>query len=426
MRTPLNAKSPGCPDNLRRNGRVRENWLDRTDTHFPALDPEHLPRQSLAIEPCIDIAAQSSPSVAMTTAAPNIMNAKESNPKNSCVVRIAGVDGKSRKLRTLLQKKRTNTIPACGVAGNIELTSKLQSLIAVQYVKQRSVVNVANRAMKKTGPYRAIGLHHGGNPGRVAAWGYCFRSPEVRAEVKRDTAELIRIFNNKAGFDIFSVITKQGFDFKVKYFDFSVVQSYQLLSFCRPAFGAIESVRTDIRSQKRNGVQFQFVGSANGTAERLEVIFLDGTPSLNRHVRAQASKSLYSAFQSHKCFRNGTDIVMCLRWSVKRHNHVVHPFGHFSSMPLEYQSGSEEREAHTFLSKQPAQRRQIGMHQRLAAGEDDPLHVEGSQARNVRFEIPVGDFPDLPNPPDVTHYTTAIATIVRKENEDRQFRDAMF
>jgi len=60
------------------------------------------------------------------------------------------------------------------------------------------------------------------------------------------------------------------------------------------------------------------------------------------------------------------------------------------------------------------------VHLRFAPGEDYPPDPKFSQRLEVRLQVVDCNLPDLLDPPDVTHHATAIATIVREQNEDWQ------
>src|ERR1041385_9092908 len=65
------------------------------------------------------------------------------------------------------------------------------------------------------------------------------------------------------------------------------------------------------------------------------------------------------------------------------------------------------------------------MHQRFAAGKDDPAHSELPKAVKVRLEVLRGDLSYLPNLPDVAHHAAAVTAIVRKQDQNRQVMDKM-
>src|SRR5690242_19856537 len=65
------------------------------------------------------------------------------------------------------------------------------------------------------------------------------------------------------------------------------------------------------------------------------------------------------------------------------------------------------------------------MHQRFAARKHDPAYFEGSKAVHVRPKIFLADFTHLADLPDVAHQAAAITAIVREQDQDGQFMDAM-
>ena len=66
------------------------------------------------------------------------------------------------------------------------------------------------------------------------------------------------------------------------------------------------------------------------------------------------------------------------------------------------------------------------MHQRFAAGEDNPLHLQRAQTEEVGLEILPGDLANLANSPDIAHHAAAIAPVVREEHKNRKSLYAVF
>src|SRR5207247_8091095 len=97
----------------------------------------------------------------------------------------------------LIHKKRTHAVPANGVIRNVELPPEVQSFVAVQDLGQRAVVNVADRAVEKTRPYRAVGLDHRGYPRCVAPRSHYLHMPESCSEMKRDASKFVRLLHDK-------------------------------------------------------------------------------------------------------------------------------------------------------------------------------------------------------------------------------------
>jgi hypothetical protein len=63
------------------------------------------------------------------------------------------------------------------------------------------------------------------------------------------------------------------------------------------------------------------------------------------------------------------------------------------------------------------------VHLRLAPGKDDPLNSKPSERFEMRLKVLGRYLPAVLNPPYVTHYATAIAAVVGKQNQDGQRLD---
>src|SRR5207249_3288867 len=140
---------------------------------------------------------------------------------------------------------------------------EVQSFVAVQDLGQRAVVNVADRAVEKTRPYRAVGLDHRGYPRCVAPRSHCLHMPESCSEMKRDASKFVRLLHDKPGFEFLPTFTNQGFNLEVKAVDFAGVQSDPGLTFVCPAIRPIKGGRSRVDSQERERVQIQFVRRAD-------------------------------------------------------------------------------------------------------------------------------------------------------------------
>src|SRR5688572_29274302 len=95
-------------------------------------------------------------------------------------------------------------------------------------------------------------------------------------------------------------------------------------------------------------------------------------------------------------------------------------------MPFDGERGREQSKTNPLRSQQMTQGRQVGMHQRLAAGKNDPPDLEFSQAREMRLQVVSRNLPHPADFPDVAHHATAVAPVVRKKHENRQLVDVMF
>ena len=61
----------------------------------------------------------------------------------------------------------------------------------------------------------------------------------------------------------------------------------------------------------------------------------------------------------------------------------------------------------------------------LSPGEDNPPDLKPAKGFDMRLKVLDRDLPDLPDPPDVAHHTTAVAAIVGEQNQDGQGLDAV-
>ena len=107
-------------------------------------------------------------------------------------------------------------------------------------------------------------------------------------------------------------------------------------------------------------------------------------------MRAEFTESLDPPLQPPVSAGNAADLVMNPWRSIDRDDDVIHRFGDHCGTLFERQAGSKECDAHAFCAAQARQGRQIGMHERLSAGEDDPLHFEIAKAGEVTRLIPWG------------------------------------
>jgi hypothetical protein len=97
-----------------------------------------------------------------------------------------------------VHKKRADAIAADGVTRDVKTPTELQRFVAIQDVRQRMLVNVADRAVEETGSNCSIGLHNCRYPWRVASGRSRRNLSQAGAEAKRDTTKFLRIFDNEA------------------------------------------------------------------------------------------------------------------------------------------------------------------------------------------------------------------------------------
>src|ERR1035438_9780761 len=80
------------------------------------------------------------------------------------------------------------------VIGNLETFPKRDGLGPVQHRAQRSARRVSDYRMKKARADVSVGLHYGGDPGRVAAGSDVGSQAVVSPEVLHDAAQLLGRF----------------------------------------------------------------------------------------------------------------------------------------------------------------------------------------------------------------------------------------
>jgi hypothetical protein len=105
--------------------------------------------------------------------------------------------------------------------------------------------------------------------------------------------------------------------------------------------------------------------------------------------------------------------------TIDRDDHLVEEGGDLAGALKQQQAGRQQRETNLLLQKKLAERGQIAVQQRFAAGQDDLAHTEIAQRRAMAIQIGDSDllmrFP-LPN---VTHDAAAVAVGVDIQNQDR-------
>jgi hypothetical protein len=119
------------------------------------------------------------------------------------------------------------------------------------------------------------------------------------------------------------------------------------------------------------------------------------------------------------------NLIVNFRWAINRDNYIINRLRDRGSLRFQQQAGSKQGESNALCAKQTAKGRKICVHLGLAAGEDYPTNPKLSERFDMRLKVLDRYLPVLPNPPDVTHYATAIAAIVGEHNQDRQRPDTV-
>ena len=160
-----------------------------------------------------------------------------------------------------------------------------------------------------------------------------------------------------------------------------------------------------------------------GIPKLAKVTFLDSTAPVDWHFGPELTQSFDPALQPSVSAWDSANFVVDIGRPVDRDDHVIYRCSNDVGTFFKRQTRSKKSNAHAFGAAHVRQGRYVGMHQRLAAGEYDPFHVELAKAGQVRLEIARGDFSNLPDAPDIAHHTAAVAAVVREDYQDRKACD---
>src|SRR3974377_1588661 len=111
-------------------------------------------------------------------------------------------------------------------------------------------MDVAERAVEKTGAQCRGGLDDRRYPRRVATRRNRRQLPKVRPKVKHDAPQFLRGFHHETHGDVIPVFTNQRFNFLFEPAYLLSVQSNTVLAFPCPASGAIERLGSDVSGEK--------------------------------------------------------------------------------------------------------------------------------------------------------------------------------
>src|SRR5262245_38296236 len=128
-----------------------------------------------------------------------------------------------------------------------------------------------------------------------------------------------------------------------------------------------------------------------------------------------------AASHSLECARDASNAIVNIRRPVERSDHFIHVLDDRARVFFKKETGAQYREADSQCPQPRAEAEEIGVHQRFAAGEDNPLDAERFDVGGVAVEVLDGNFLGVRRLPDVTHHTATVTAAVWVEYEDRQF-----
>ena len=105
--------------------------------------------------------------------------------------------------------------------------------------------------------------------------------------------------------------------------------------------------------------------------------------------------------------------------SIDRDDHLIEESGDLVRALDQQKAGRQERETDLLLQKKLAERGQIAVQQRFAAGQDHLADTEIAQRRAMAIQVGDSDLLMRFPLPDVTHDAAAVAVGVDIQNQDR-------
>src|SRR2546429_2576989 len=105
--------------------------------------------------------------------------------------------------------------------------------------------------------------------------------------------------------------------------------------------------------------------------------------------------------------------------AVQRHDDFIEMLHNCRGVLFEKEAGAQYRQLDSQRAQPRAQPEKIGVHERLAAREDDPAHSQRFDIGGVAVEIGHRDFARAGGLPDVAHHAAAVAAAVRIQDENR-------
>jgi hypothetical protein len=146
--------------------------------------------------------------------------------------------------------------------------------------------------------------------------------------------------------------------------------------------------------------------------------FLDCAARSHHHVWPEPSQRRDSSFYLFKSVGNTPYLIVHRRRSVQGDDHVVDIGPNGFSVRFQQQPGCQQSDTDSLGAKHLRQENHLGIQLRFPASEYNPANTKFAEARQLSLKKCGCDFPGLANPPDVAHYTAAVALIVRRNDQD--------
>jgi hypothetical protein len=153
------------------------------------------------------------------------------------------------------------------------------------------------------------------------------------------------------------------------------------------------------------------------------VAALDGAAGGHRSGRACRAHGANPFGEAVEGPRDVPDRIVQVARAVEAHDEVVDVLGDLLRVPGQKQAGAQERDADSRLPQESAEGEEVGVHERLAPAQDDPLDPELPPLLPPARDLAGTDLQGPAFLPDVAHETAAVAAVVREEDEDGEVRE---
>ena len=317
-----------------------------------------------------------------------------------------------------LEVKRADAAAAGGVAGDIQGSAEIDRLRAVENFHQRVPACISNRWMEEARSDGPVLFHDGRNPGRVAARRDELRETQMSPKMTHDPPELFGRLQDETG--ILPRILDQPVNLLFQEVNLVPGERDLGLALRKPWFRTVESGGGEIRGQKRDRPETQDPRRARGFAQVPEVLALHRAACRDGIVRVQLMERADPGGQKLEGAGDAADPVVDFGGTVEGNDRIVQAARHRMRAPGQQDAGAQGRGSNAHAPEQVAEAKEVGVHERLAAGKHDPAHAQSLYVARMAPQVIHTDFPHGVDFPDVAHHTAAIAAAVGLQHKDRQ------
>src|SRR5260221_7923228 len=317
-----------------------------------------------------------------------------------------------RRLAGCGEVEGADAATADGICGYGKRGANLHGARSGEDLQQRLLRHAADGRVKEARPDSAVGLHYRRHPGSVAARRHRIFETQVRAKMTGDAAKLLRGLQDEA-------IGGQRLDLALEHRDVIRVQTHLGLPFDRPAVRAVERARRQIGREKRDRAQAHLSCGGDRCGEAAAVLLLHRAAGRDGEIRLESMQHANTCVHSVECRRNSANPVMNSGRAVERHDDFIEALYNRLGVLFEKESGAQHRQLDSERAQPRAQPEEIGMHERLAAGKDDPAHSQGFDIGRLAAADWHPDVARVGGLPDIAHHATAVAAAVRIQDENR-------